>query len=54
MKRLFHCIITGIGVTVGISIGKSLLDVFQNPVKRTKMKKKFTNIKNELFSNEEN
>lgn len=53
MKKLLHSVISGFGVALGVSLFNKLIRVAKDPVKRAQMKKKFTNIKNEVFKKEE-
>ena len=53
MKKLFHYIVAGVGISIGTSIVSRFSKVMQNPEKRSGLKQKFTNIKNELFRKED-
>ena len=53
MKKLLHCVISGFGVAAGVSLFNKLARVAKDPVKKAKFKKKFTNIKNEIFKQDE-
>lgn len=53
MKRLFQCILTGFGVAAGASLFNKLVGVMKDPVKKANWKRKFNNIKNEIFKKDE-
>lgn len=53
MKKFFDYILMGAGTAVGYFGVTKAIKVLQDPVKKAKLKRKFANIKNELFKNEE-
>lgn len=53
MKRFLEYILMGAGTALGYFGVTKMIRVWQDPVKKAKVKRKFTNIKNELFSKEE-
>lgn len=53
MKRFFECVIKGAGTALGVYGMNKLIKTLQNPVKKAALKRKFTNIKNEIFKKDE-
>ena len=49
MRKLIDSFKAGLGVVLGYALGKHIVDTLKNPVKRATLKKKFKNIKNEMF-----
>lgn len=53
MKKLFTTLLHGATLAFGTLLGMEAFNKLKNPVVRTKIKKKFTDIKNTLFKKEE-
>ena len=53
MKRFFEYIIMGAGTALGYFGVTKVIKTMQDPVKKATLKRKFTNIKNEIFKKDE-
>lgn len=53
MKRFFEYILMGAGTALGYFGVNKMIKTWQDPVKKANVKRKFTNIKNELFKKDE-
>lgn len=53
MKRFLEYIVMGAGTALGYLGVTKLIRIWQDPVKKANLKRKFTNIKNELLKKDE-
>ena len=53
MKRFFEYILMGAGTALGYFGITKMIGVFQDPVKKANLKRKFKNVKDQLFDDGE-
>lgn len=53
MKRFFESFIKGAGTALGAYVMKEVIKTMQDPSKKSIIKRKFTNVKKELFETSE-